>query len=78
MRVVGNRKERPISFGASDGALAEGISFNEAMKRLPTGNIGFIKKGVYRFRTHSDANQHQDEAQARMMAKIADERATHD
>jgi hypothetical protein len=78
MRIVGNRQVRPITFGANNETFAEGVRFNDEMKRLPTGNMGYIKKGVYRFCTHSDANQHQDEAQAQMMAKIADERVTHD
>jgi hypothetical protein len=75
MRIVGKRKERGISFGASGLLFAEGLRFNEDMKRLPTGSRGFIKRGVYRFRTHQEANCHQDDALAEMMASIAAERA---
>ncbi len=47
------------------------------MKRLPTGNMGFITKGVYRFRNHQEANRHQDVALAEMMVSIARERVQH-
>lgn len=75
MRIVGNRKTRTITLDASDESFAEGIKFNDEMKRFPTGSVGFIKKGVYRFRTHQEANRHQDDALAEMMARIAIERA---
>jgi hypothetical protein len=75
MRIIGNKKIRTITFDASDELFAQGIKFNEEMKRMPTGNVGFIKKGVYRFRTHQEANRHQDDALAEMMARIAIERA---
>ena len=59
MRVVGHRKERPISFSASAYLLAEGARSNDEMQGLPTGTNSFIPKGVYRFKTHEDANCHQ-------------------
>lgn len=59
MRVVGHRKERPISFSASADLLAEGARYNDEMHGLPTGSDSFIPKGVYRFRTHEEANRHQ-------------------
>lgn len=59
MRTVGHRKERPISFSASAALLAEGARFNDEIHRLPTGQTSFIPKGVYRFRTHADANRQQ-------------------
>ena len=74
MRTVGQRKERPISLLASGALLAAGARFNDEMHRLPTGNTTFIPKGVYRFKTHEDANQHQLDCLAKGMAKIALER----
>ena len=59
MRTVGQRRERPIGLHASGTLLTEGARFNDEMHRLPTGNTTFIPKGVYRFKTHEDANQHQ-------------------
>ena len=59
MRNVGHRQERPISFSASAVLLAEGARFNDDIHRLPTGNATFIPKGIFRFKTHEDANRHQ-------------------
>ena len=75
MRTVGQRKERPVGLPASGALLAEGARFNDEMHRLPTGNTSFIPKGVYRFKTHEDANQHQLACLAKGMAKLALERA---
>lgn len=75
MRTVGQRKERPIAPSASGALLAEGARFNDEMHRLPTGDTSFIPKGVYRFKTHADANQHQLDCLAKGMAQIALERA---
>jgi hypothetical protein len=75
MRTVGQRKERPIGLVASGALLAEGARFNDEMHRLPTGNMTFIPKGVYRFKTHEEAYQHQLDCLAKGMAKIALERA---
>ncbi|MEF8715598.1 MAG: hypothetical protein V5B39_18995 [Accumulibacter sp.] len=59
MRTIGYRKERPISFSASAALLAEGARFNDEIHRLPTGKATFIPKGVFRFKSHEDANRHQ-------------------
>lgn len=74
MRTVGRRKERPVGITASGSLLAAGARFNDEIHRLPTGNTTFIPKGVYRFMTHAEANQHQMDCLARGMAKIARER----
>ena len=75
MRTVGIRKERPIGLFATGALLAEGARFNDEMHRLPTGDMTFIPKGVYRFKTHEEANQHQLDCLTKGMAKIALERA---
>ncbi len=75
MRIVGQRKERPISFSASAALLVEGARFNEEIHRLPTGGTIFIPKGVYFFRTHEEANRQQQECLARGMAQIAFDRS---
>lgn len=61
MRTVGHRKEPPISFAASAELLLRGACFNDEMHRLPGGERTFVRKGVYRFFTHADANRHQQE-----------------
>ena len=75
MRTVGQRKERPIGLLVSGSLLAEGARFNDEMHRLPTGGTTFIPKGLYRFKTQADADQHQLDCLAKGMAKIALERA---
>lgn len=75
MRTVGRRKERPITFSASADLLIEGARFNDEMHRLPTGGTTFIPKGVFRFRTHAEANQHRQDCVAKGMAQVAVERS---
>ena len=75
MRTIGSRQERPPGLFPSGDLLAEGARFNDEIHRLPTGNTTFIPKGVYRFMTHAEANQHQLDCLASGMAKIALERA---
>jgi hypothetical protein len=71
MRTVGRRQPPPISFAASAARLAEGARFNDEIHHLPSGSDSFIPKGVYRFKTHAEANQHQLDCLARGMASIA-------
>lgn len=75
MRTVGSRKERPLSRVASGALLIEGARFNDEIHRLPTGNMTFIPKGLYRFMTHAEANHHQADCLAKGMAKLALERS---
>ena len=74
MRIVGRRKQRPITFSASASLLLEGARFNDEIHRLPTGGTTFIPKGVYRFMTLKDANHHQADCLAKGMAAKALER----
>lgn len=38
MRIIGSRREPPISFSASAVLLAEGARFTDEIHRPPTGN----------------------------------------
>ncbi len=60
MRIVGKRRERPISRAASAELLIEGARFNDELHRLPGGDITGMRKGVYLFKTHAEANRHQE------------------
>lgn len=71
MRTVGRRQPSMISFAASASRLAEGARFNDEIHRLPSGSDSFMPKGVYRFKTHAEANQHQMECVVRGMASVA-------
>ncbi len=75
MRTVGHRKQPEITFSASAALLIEGARFNDEIHRLPTGNRTFIKKGVYRFKSHEDANRHDLDLLTEGMARIAMERS---
>jgi hypothetical protein len=74
MHTIGQRKPRSISFSASGALLAEGARFNDELHQLPTGSQCFIPKGVYRFKTHAEANLFDQKCLAKGMARIALER----
>lgn len=74
MRIIGRHKDHPITFSASAVLLAEGARFNDEIHRLPTGNISHIRKGLYRFKTFAEFNQHQQDCLVEGMVKIALER----
>jgi len=57
MKVVGTRKTRIVGGVASGDALRAGARFNDEIHRLPTGSTTHLPRGVYRFRTHEDANR---------------------
>ena len=69
MKRVGNRREPAVVEHASGELLAEGARFNEVVAKLsPTT---FVPKGIYRFRSHDEANRHELECLARGMARVA-------
>lgn len=73
MHTVGNRKEHPITFHASAAALKRGLQFNDELHRtFNTKNTG-IRKGVYYFKSHKEANEHQKRFIAKKMAELARE-----
>jgi hypothetical protein len=71
MRTVGRREEHPITFSASAMLLAEGARFNDEMHRLPTGSTTHVPKGLYRFKSFEEANQHQQDCLVAGMVRIA-------
>lgn len=71
MRIIGHRQEHPITFSASAELLLEGARFNDQIHLLPTGNVTFIPKGVFRFMTHEDANAHQVNCLVDSMVQVA-------
>ena len=75
MRTIGHRKERQITFSASAILLMEGARFNDEIHRLPTGRTTFIPKGVFHFKSHEEANRHQQTNLIDGMAQIALERS---
>jgi hypothetical protein len=57
----------------ADGTLlVEGARFSEAIAHLAKST--FIPKGVYRFRSHKDANKQQEDCLTQGLGKLAAER----
>lgn len=75
MKVIGRRVEAPLSFSASGELLALGARFNDDLRGLPTGDAAYIPKGLYRFRTHEEADGHAQKCLADLMARLAVRRA---
>jgi phage FluMu gp28-like protein len=71
MKVVGHRVERQISKQESGVLLAEGARFNETIAHL--SRVAYIPKGVYRFKSHEEANRHEEECLVRAMARRVQE-----
>jgi hypothetical protein len=65
MRQVGSRRETPIAEQASGLLLIEGASFNESISHLT--RTTFVPKGVYRYKSHDEANRHEIDCLVRGM-----------
>lgn len=74
MRIVGKRNERVISLAANSDLLIEGAHFNDEIRRMPGSDIAGMRKGVYRFMTHAEANRHQDACIIAGMVELARKR----
>ncbi len=71
MRIVGSRMIKLIQFQASYELFVEGCKFNEQIHKLPSGGNTSIKKGLYRFKNHEQANRHWENCLAEKMTKQA-------
>lgn len=69
-RIVGSRQEPVITMDANSESLLQGCHFNDEMHKFFKINGSGIKKGIYRFRTHEEANEHQAECLAEAMAVL--------
>ena len=69
MRQVGTRRERTLVEPASGELLIEFGRFNDALSRLAPST--FMPKGVYRYKSHEEANAHAQECLVRGMAELA-------
>lgn len=72
MRTVGHRREPSLALRGTGTLLAEGARFSETIAHLAKST--FIPKGVYRFRSHKDANTQQEDSLVRGMGRLAAER----
>lgn len=69
MRIVGRRLESAIEPQASGELLVRFGRFNDGLSRL--GTLGVMPKGVYRYRTQTEADAHAAEGLAQAMAALA-------
>lgn len=60
MKTVGKRTEPSIDFHASADKLRIGALFNDETQRAAGSRIALIPKGVYHYKTHQEANDHQE------------------
>lgn len=75
MRVVGEKPQYDIVADASAAKLVEGARWNDAMnKAFGAGQPGVFPQGVYRYRSHEEADAAWLDAIVRRMATIAAQR----
>ncbi len=72
MKVVGRRVEPAVRRETSAAHLIDAALLGEALAHLAP--LGLMRKGVYRFKTHAQANQHQGHCLAERMAALARQR----
>lgn len=73
MRQVGKRREAEVVEVATEDHLLAGASFIESISSL-AGGSSFVPKGLYRFKSHDQAQAMNDKWLAIGMARIAMER----
>ena len=69
MKKIGLRHQPEMTGHASGEALATGARFSESIAHLAKST--FIPKGIYRFKSHEAANNHQQDCLARGMGLLA-------
>ena len=70
MRNVGKRAEPALLVQPDGASLASGILFNTGLAQLAEGGT-FFPKGVFRYKSHAEANQHKADCLASGMAALA-------
>lgn len=72
MKTVGKRRESPLAIVATGALLAEGAHFSESVAALAQST--FVPKGVYRYKSHEDANGHHLDCLVQGMGRLAAQR----
>ncbi|MFO1227812.1 MAG: hypothetical protein U1F32_12945 [Roseateles sp.] len=73
MRQVGQRQPGAPALAPSAEAMEQGFALSAGVA-LFTGGRGFFPKGVFRYKSHEEANRHEAECLAACMARLARER----
>ena len=72
MRRIGTRREPEMAARPDGLLLAQGARFSETISSLAPST--FIPKGIYRFKSHDEADRHQRDCLVRGMARLAEQR----
>lgn len=75
MKIVGKRIEPPVTTSTSGSSLASAVTFSADLTQLAGGRVMF-PKGVFRYKTHEEANEHQAQCLAQGMASLVRQRAS--
>jgi hypothetical protein len=75
MRQIGTRVEQVIVERASGSLLAQGALFIEAMSKFSPVTFSVNAKGVYRYKSHDEAAQHELDCLVEGMGQLAAKRA---
>lgn len=73
MKTLGKRRERVMAATASGALLAEGARFSESISWF--AKTTFVPKGVYRYKSHEAADQHQLDCLVAGIGRLAAERS---
>lgn len=74
MRQIGNRRQAEyLTAEAHARLLVQGAVFSQSVAHLTRST--FVLKGIYRFRTQEEANEHAVDCLSRGMAELASRRA---
>lgn len=68
MKVAGKRKERKITVHADGALLREGALFNTEMQKMQS--IFRFPRGVFRYKTHAEADRHMMDCVVNSIAAI--------
>jgi hypothetical protein len=72
MKTVGKRRESPLALLATGKLLAEGARFSESVAALAPS--AFVPKGIYRYKSHEEANRHHLDCLVQGMGRLAAQR----
>jgi hypothetical protein len=68
MKRIGSRTEPPVVAQATGALLLQGALFSEAIAAM--SDARYIRKGVYRFKTHEEANRQDLESVVDAMVRV--------
>ena len=71
MRIVGTRTQYRVSANPSGEALKAAAAHHETATALAALATTGMRRGIYRFATHADANVHAEEALVRAIVENA-------